>query len=185
MFRPDDLSALQVRDGPSGFERPVIGASGETQTAEGGGQQGGLRSGTEATAQIAGFAKAVALRYQRLPEDLVHMAALKQYATERLAEIPDLQILSGGAAPHILAASLPGWPSQNIVNDLGAQGICISAGSACHRGRVSHVLSAMGLDKKTAAGTVRVSFGPETTREDIDQLASALLEHRRTRFPML
>ena len=47
------------------------------------------------------------------------------------------------------------------------------------------MLSAMGLDKRTAAGTVRVSFGPETVWEDIDALAEALLEHKNTRFPML
>ena len=116
---------------------------------------------------------------------LSRMAALKAYAMERLAAIPDLQLIAGGQAPHILAVSLPGWPSQNIVNDLDAQGICISAGSACHRGRVSHVLSAMGLDKKTAAGAIRISFGPETHKSDIDALADALAEHQRTRFPML
>ena len=88
-------------------------------------------------------------------------------------------------APHILALSLPGYPSQNIVTELSGQGICISAGSACHRGKASHVLTAMGLDKRTAAGTVRISFGPETEFADIDALAEALLEHKNTRFPML
>ena len=72
-----------------------------------------------------------------------------------------------------------------VVTELGAQGICISAGSACHRGQLSHVYRAMGLDKKTAAGMLRVSFGPETTKEEIDALVSALKAHRDTRFPML
>ena len=72
-----------------------------------------------------------------------------------------------------------------VVTELGAQGICISAGSACHRGQLSHVYRAMGLDKKTAAGVLRVSFGPETTKEEIDALVSALKAHRDTRFPML
>ena len=53
------------------------------------------------------------------------------------------------------------------------------------RGKASHVLTAMGLDKRTAAGTVRISFGPETEFADIDALAEALLEHKNTRFPML
>ena len=61
----------------------------------------------------------------------------------------------------------------------------ISAGSACHKGKASHVLTAMGLPKKAAAGTIRVSFGPETTREDLDAFVSALREHQRARFPML
>ena len=113
------------------------------------------------------------------------MEACKAYARERLGAIPDLRFVGPADAPHILALSLPGYPSQNIVTELSGQGICISAGSACHRGKASHVLTAMGLDKRTAAGTVRVSFGPETAFEDIDALAAALLEHRNTRFPML
>ena len=60
-----------------------------------------------------------------------------------------------------------------------------SAGSACHKGKASHVYAAMGLDKKTAAGVIRVSFGPETTFEEIDALCAALKKHKETRFPML
>ena len=93
--------------------------------------------------------------------------------------------IGDGTAPHILSISLVGYPSANVVTELGAQGICISAGSACHRGQLSHVYRAMGLDKKTAAGVLRVSFGPETTKEEIDALVSALKAHRDTRFPML
>ena len=180
------LSAHKI-GGPKGIGALYIGgrAKNTLPLLYGGGQEAGLRPGTEATAQIAGFAKAAALRRQCLEETWRHLADCRAYAVERLGEIPDLCFVGQGDAPHILSVSLPGYPSQNIVSELSGKGICISAGSACHRGRVSHVLSAMGLDKKTAAGTVRVSFGPETTREDIDQLASALLEHRRTRFPML
>jgi cysteine desulfurase len=85
----------------------------------------------------------------------------------------------------VLSISLPGYPSQNIVSDLDSKGICISAGSACHRGKASHVLVAMGLDKKTAAGTIRISFGPDSTAEDVTALAAALAEHQRMRMPML
>ena len=151
----------------------------------GGGQEAGTRPGTEATAQVAGFARAVQLRLERREEIDAHIRDLNAYARERLAAIPDLRFIGAGDAPHILSVSLSGYPSQNIVSDLDAKGIFISAGSACHRGRASHVLTAMGLDKRTAAGTVRVSFGPETTREDVDALAEALAEHRRVRFPML
>ena len=151
----------------------------------GGGQERGLRSGTEATAQVAGFAKAVALRLERLEEITAAMAALRDYAAEQLSAIPTLQLVGQADAPHILSLSLPGYPSQNIVNDLGSQGICVSAGSACHQGKASHVLTAMGLPRKVAAGTIRVSFGPETTRADIDALAAALREHKERRFPML
>ncbi len=151
----------------------------------GGGQERGLRSGTEATAQIAGFAKAVELRLEHYEGKLAHMARIKQYALEKLLAIDGVVRIGDGSAPHILAVSLVGYPSANVVNDLGAQGICISAGSACHRGKLSHVYAAMKLDKKTAAGVLRVSFAPETTREDIDALASALRTHKETRFPML
>ena len=151
----------------------------------GGGQEGGLRSGTEATAQIAGFAKAVELRTEGLADKLARMAELKAYAAERLTAIPDLTVISDGTAPHILAVSLAGWPSQNIVNDLSAQGICISAGSACHQGKPSHVVAALKLPKRLAGGVIRLSFGPETREADIDACAEALRKHHDTRMPML
>ncbi len=151
----------------------------------GGGQERGLRSGTEATAQIAGFAKAVELRLAGYDAKIAHMAALRDYCREKLLTIPGMAPVAAGTAPHILAVSMAGYPSANIVTDLGAQGICISAGSACHRGKLSHVYAAMKLDKRTAAGVLRVSFAPETTREEIDALVSALRKHKETRFPML
>lgn len=151
----------------------------------GGGQERGLRSGTEATAQVAGFAKAVELRLAGYEEKLAHMAQLKQYALEQLLTIDGVVRIGNGDAPHILSVSLVGYPSANVVTELGAQGICISAGSACHRGKLSHVYAAMKLDKRTAAGVLRVSFAPETTREEIDALVSALRKHKETRFPML
>ena len=151
----------------------------------GGGQEDGLRAGTEATAQIAGFAKAVELRRQGLEEKLAHLRDLRAYAAETLSAIPDLQFVGNGAAPHILSVSLAGWPSQNIVNDLGSQGICISAGSACHQGRPSHVVAALGLPRRAAGGVIRLSFGPETTRADVDACAEALRRHHDQRMPML
>ena len=151
----------------------------------GGGQERGLRSGTEATAQMAGFARAVELRTENLPETLSRMAEIKAYAIEQLTAIPDLVRVGDGEAPHVLAVSLVGWPSQNIVNDLSAQGICISAGSACHQGKPSQVVAALKLPKKVAGGVIRLSFGPETTKAEIDACAAALCRHHDTRFPML
>ena len=90
-----------------------------------------------------------------------------------------------GTAPHILSLSLAGWPAGNIVNDLGSQGICISAGSACHQGKPSHVVAALKLPKRVAAGVIRLSFGPETTEADVDACAQALRRHRDARMPML
>ena len=153
----------------------------------GGGQESGLRAGTEATAQIAGFARAVELRMERaetFEETTARMAQLKAYAKEQLSAIPDVMLL-GGDAPHVLALSLVGWPSQNIVNDLGSQGICISAGSACHQGKPSHVVATLKLPKKASGGVIRLSFGPETTKEEIDACVAALRSHHDTRMPML
>lgn len=151
----------------------------------GGGQEMGLRSGTEATAQIAGFAKAVELRWDHLEDKLQHMAEVKAYAVEKLTAIPDLQVIGNGKAPHVLSVSMVGWPSQNVVNDLGSQGICVSAGSACHHGKSSQVVSALGLPKRVAAGVIRLSFGPETTFAEIDACADALRDHHDHRMPML
>lgn len=151
----------------------------------GGGQEGGFRSGTEATAQIAGMARAVELRTADLPDKLAHMARIKAYAVEQLSAIPDLRVIGTGTAPHILSVSLVGWPSGNIVNDLSGQGICVSAGSACHQGKASHVVAALKLPKRTAGGVIRLSFGPETTTADIDACAEALRRHHDTRMPML
>ena len=151
----------------------------------GGGQERGLRSGTEATAQVAGFAKAAALRMERLDQDRAHLAALRAYAEERLLAIPDMVRVGAGTAPHILALSLAGWPSQNTVNALGAQDICISAGSACHQGKPSHVVAALKLPKRVATGVIRLSFGPETTEAEIDACVQALRQYHDTRMPML
>ena len=151
----------------------------------GGGQEMGLRSGTEATAQIAGFAKAVELRWDHFEDKLRHMADIKAYAVEKLTAIPDLQIIGDGKAPHVLSVSMAGWPSQNVVNDLGSQGICVSAGSACHHGKSSQVVEALGLPPRVAAGVIRLSFGPETTFAEIDACAAALREHHDRRMPML
>ena len=151
----------------------------------GGGQERGLRSGTEATAQIAGFARAVELRLENYDAKLAHMAALRDYCRGKLLDMGGVVAVGAGTAPHILSVSLVGYPSANIVTELGAEGICISAGSACHQGKASHVVSALGLDKKTAAGVIRISFSPDNTTEDVDALCDALRRHRDNRFPML
>ena len=180
------ISAHKI-GGPKGIGALYIGprVKNPRPLLPGGGQEGGLRSGTEATAQIAGFAKAVELRTEGLEDKLRHMAEIKAYAKEQLSAIPDLVFVGRSDAPHILSVSLVGWPSQNIVNDLGSQGICVSAGSACHQGKPSQVGAALPLPKKPAGSVVRLSFGPETTREDIDACVQALRRHHDTRMPML
>ena len=180
------ISAHKI-GGPKGIGALYIGprVKNPRPLLPGGGQEMGLRSGTEATAQIAGFAKAVELRCDHLEDKLRHMAEVKAYAVEKLSAIPDLQIIGDGKAPHVLSVSMAGWPSQNVVNDLGSQGICVSAGSACHQGKSSQVVAALHLPKRVAAGVIRLSFGPETTFAEIDACAEALRNHHDHRMPML
>ena len=141
----------------------------------GGGQEGGLRSGTEPTPQIAALAAACTLGKDRLEEHRDYLTGLKAYALEAFRrEVPGLVVVAEGQAPHICAISLPGYPSQVVVRWLSDQGFCLSAGSACHRGQASHVYAAMGLSKPVRDGMLRVSFGPENTRDQVDQLAAAL-----------
>ena len=184
-----DMMSLSAHKlgGPKGIGALYIGqrVRNPRPLLPGGGQERGVRSGTEATAQIAGFAKAVELRREDYEGKLAHMAALKDYCRTQLLTIDGSVCVGEGTAPHILAMSLVGYPSGNIITDLGAQGICISAGSACHQGKASHVVSALGLDKKTAAGVIRISFSPDNTEADVDALCRALKSHRDSRFPML
>ena len=173
--------------GPKGVGAQYIGprVRNPKPLLSGGSQEGGLRGGTEATAQIAGFAKAVEVRGRNLKDTLARMAELKEYALQQLLTIPDLQRIGSGTAPHVLSVSLVGWPSQNIVTDLSGKGICISAGSACHQGKPSHVIATLKLPKKISGGVIRISFGPESTKEDVDACVAALREHHDTRMPML
>ena len=184
-----DMMSLSAHKlgGPKGIGALYIGqrVRNPRPLLPGGGQERGVRSGTEATAQIAGFAKAVELRREDYEGKLARMTALKDYCRTQLLTIDGMVCVGEGTAPHILAMSLVGYPSGNIVTDLGAQGICISAGSACHQGKASHVVSALGLDKKTAAGVIRISFSPDNTEADVDALCRALKSHRDSRFPML
>ncbi len=141
----------------------------------GGGQEKGMRSGTEATPQLAAFAAACKLGKEALNDHIASLNDLKAYALEQLrAKVPALEVISEGDAPHIIAISLPGHPSQVVVRYCSDRGICLSSGSACHKGKASHVYGAMNLSKAVRDGMLRVSFGPSNTREDIDALAEAL-----------
>lgn len=142
----------------------------------GGGQERGLRSGTEATPQIAALAAAAQLGRQGLEEHIAYLTGLKAYALETFRQVvPALTVVSAGEAPHICAVSLPGYPSQVVVRYLSDKGFCLSSGSACHRGKASHVYAAMNLSKAVRDGMLRVSFAPSNTREEVDRLAQALL----------
>ena len=147
----------------------------------GGGQESGLRSGTEPTAQLAALAAACEAWDREAP---ARIAAVKDYALEVLSAVPGLEVVSPGDAPHICAISLPGYPSEMLVRDLSDRGIYVSSGSACHKGKPSHVFAALGLPKRTLMGVLRISFGPDSTRSDADALTSALTEITQTRIAM-
>ena len=140
----------------------------------GGGQEGGLRSGTEPTAQIAALAVASRLGRETLDRDLAHMADLKAYTIQQLSTVPGAKVLTQGGAPHILPVSLVGYKSEVVVRFLNDRGVYISAGSACHRGKPSHVYAALKLPKKEQDGVLRISFSYDTTRDDVDALILGL-----------
>ena len=147
----------------------------------GGGQENGLRSGTEPTAQAAALAAACAAWQDSYPSRILE---IKEYSLELLSALPGLEIISRGDAPHICAVALPGYPSEMLVRELSDRGICVSSGSACHKGRPSHVFAALGLPKRTLMGVLRLSFGPDNTRADADVLAEALGEITKKRIAM-
>ena len=147
----------------------------------GGGQERGLRSGTEPTAQIAALAAACAAWRA---EDREKLERTKAYTLDRLRRVPGLEVVSPGDAPHICAVALPGYPSEMLVRDLSDRGICVSSGSACHKGKPSHVFAALGLPKRTLMGGLRVSFSPENREEDGDALAECLTEITKNRIAM-
>ena len=147
----------------------------------GGGQENGLRSGTEPTAQLAALAAACEAWD---PDAPARIAAVKAHALEVLSSVPGLEMVSPGDAPHICAISLPGYPSEMLVRDLSDRGIYVSSGSACHKGKPSHVFAALGLPKRTLMGVLRISFSPDSTCEEADALAAALTEITQTRIAM-
>ena len=151
----------------------------------GGGQEDGLRSGTEPLPQIAAFGEAARLAAGSLPEAGARMAALRQECIDTLtAAIPEAVVLGGGA-PHILSLSLPGYRSEVLLNYLDGQGICVSKSSACKRGRRSHVLEAMGVADRIIDGAVRVSLSRYTTREEIQIFCAALIRAHKELYKSL
>ena len=172
---PKGVGALYVRNGVK--LSPMI---------RGGGQENGQRSGTEATAQLAAFAAAAQTGFARMGEDTAHMAELKAYAAQTLQErVKGLVLVGEGTAPHILPISMPGYKSEVILRFLSDKGIYVSSGSACHKGKPSHVYAALGLNKKVLDGVLRVSFSYDTTRADIDALAEGLAEAGKMLFTSL
>ena len=143
---------------------------------QGGGQEGGYRSGTEATPAIFGFAAAAEAGSKTFREDSQREQALLNTLCEELRALPGVTVNGAHDAPHILSVAIPGLPTQNSINLLQNEGICVSAGSACAKGHRSHVLTAMGIDGDTIDSAFRISLSRETTPEEIGLLVKAVRE---------
>lgn len=142
----------------------------------GGGQEGNLRSGTEGMPQIVSFGVASQIRSGRREQEAEHMAALKELLLRRLDELPcPVRVNSPRhSAPHIVNLSPALGRSEVLVRVLSDQGVYVSGGSACTRGKRSYVLESMKVPAQAIDGALRVSFCPENTEEDVEALLSGL-----------
>lgn len=168
LHAPKGVGGLYVR---KGFNiRPVL---------FGGGQEGGLRSGTENLPSAAAFAKAV----ESYPAETARKTAkaLNARLRERLAAMAGVRVNSpDDALPFILNFSVPGLLAQPLLNFLDERGVMVSSGSACSKGLESRTLTAMGLHKNEIDTALRVSFSGENTAGDVDRLAELLDEAKHT-----
>jgi cysteine desulfurase len=165
---PKGIGALIVRD------RKAIEA-----IIHGGGQQYGIRPGTENVAGAVALGRAALLAAREQPEEAPRLRALRDLLAQRLcATVPDLVVNGAGAdgAPHVLNVSVAGADSEALLMHLDLAGVAASSGSACSTGAVepSHVLVAMGVPRELALGAIRFSFGRESTAEDVDRVAELM-----------
>ncbi len=163
---PKGIGALIVRD------RTIIEA-----LIHGGGQQFGLRPGTENVAGAVALGRAALLARQELDGHVERIRTLRdRLAADLQAIVPDLVIhcLDAERAPHVLSVSVPDAEAEAMLMHLDIAGIACSAGSACTTGAVepSHVLVAMGVARPLALGTLRFSLGHETTDDDIARVGA-------------
>lgn len=167
-YAPKGVGALYVRHGTP--IQPLM---------LGGGQEHGLRPGTENVPAIVGLGAAAALAMAALPGTSVHLRELRDQLHALLAvAVPGLQ-LNGHPEhrlPNTLHLSFPGVSGSRLLHDVG-DSVAASVGSACHseHDAVSGVLAAMGVSAARAAGAVRLSVGRMTTPEEITRAASSLI----------
>lgn len=143
----------------------------------GGGQESNLRSGTEAMPAIMGFAAACECGSKTFRDDIARESALKESLISVLSKMDGIVINGVHEAPHIISISIPGIPTQNIINILQDAGICVSAGSACAKGHRSHTLTAMKLSSEVMDSSFRVSISRETTEKELGTLIHVIKEN--------
>lgn len=139
----------------------------------GGGQQQGMRSGTENVPGIAGIARAVEKIYSNLDEEVERLYGIKEHFINGVEKIDGVRIngLRGReSAPHIVSVSIRGVRSEVMLHALEEKGIYVSAGSACaaRKPQTSETLKAIGVEKDLLHSTIRFSFSVFTTMEEID-----------------
>ena len=141
----------------------------------GGGQERGLRSGTEPVPAILAMGEACREGAGCLSARIEKIRALHAYGEACLRDVDGIEILSfPSQSPWILTVSAPGYKSEVLLHALADRGICVSSGAACSKGKISRVLTAMGVDRRTAEGFLRISLSHENEKEDLSALACAL-----------
>lgn len=145
----------------------------------GGSQELKLRPGTEAMPAIAGFGAAA----RALPDprrELEHVTMLRDYMLSRFSEIGGIAVNSPkDALPFVTNISVLGVKSEPMLNFLSERGIFVSSGSACSKGKKSHVLTRMNLDAARLEGPLRISFSRFTTLDEIDALVNGIAEGQK------
>lgn len=141
----------------------------------GGEQEKGLRPGTEPLILINGFAAAVKV-FGNSAENAKKCAEIKQYIIEKLKNESDILINSPkNSSDYILSISVLGIRSETMLHFLEQDDIYVSSGSACAKGKPSHVLTALGFDKKRADSTIRISFSKFNTFKQADRLIDGII----------
>ncbi len=172
-------------EGPKGvgalvLDNKVIKSAAISALTLGGGQESGLRSGTENVPGIAAFGEAVRLGRAALNAHFNALTELREYLIERLKGEPELAEISltlpEQHAPHILNITLPKIKSETMLHHLSSFGVYVSSGSACssNTGHISSALTAYGRTAEEADCSLRISLSHRNTREDIDGLIEAL-----------
>jgi cysteine desulfurase len=141
----------------------------------GGSQEHSLRPGTENVPGIVGLGAAIRLTGRHKAGENERLGCLRRYLVQMLKDCVPQTIINGPEseiAPHIVSTSFPGSDAEMILLRLNQQGIAVSLGSACNARSIepSHVLSAMGISREQIEGSLRISMGYPTTRDDIDIL---------------
>lgn len=160
--------------GPKGIGFLYVGEKVKIQPIVfGGGQQKGMRSGTENVPAIAGLAKAIEVIYASLDEDVAKMYQMKSYFISLVSKIDGIRIngkTGTDSAPHVVSVSVRGIRSEVLLHSLEERGIYVSAGSACasNKPQTSATLKAIGVEKELLDSTIRFSFSVFTTKEEID-----------------